>query len=151
MNEMTVAGAALAPLLDAFHTVQGQILMGARAIHLEGCLSTVILDFDRHSLMIRANPEDDTVRFSAVGGPDTRRNEGLTVSDVPPWKDFIGQPFGWGWITVNQQGYCDGVLLSFAGITPQVKLSVVASSIKEGAITDLPSAPEIREIGDRNA
>jgi hypothetical protein len=31
---------------------------------------------------------------------------------------------------VNQQGYLDGVLLSFGGVIPQLLITVVASSLK---------------------
>jgi hypothetical protein len=51
-----------------------------------------------------------------------------------PWRGFIGEPFGWGWITINQQDALDGILISFAGITPQLMLNVMASSIEEGII-----------------
>jgi Family of unknown function (DUF6334) len=40
----------------------------------------------------------------------------------------------WGWITINQQDALDGILISFGGISPQVMLNVIASSIKESVI-----------------
>jgi hypothetical protein len=55
-------------------------------------------------------------------------SENLTSSSF--WREFVGQPFGWGWAVMNQQGYSDGVLLSFGGVTPQVLLEVIASSLK---------------------
>jgi hypothetical protein len=43
--------------------------------------------------------------------------------------------FGWGWITMNQQGYCDGLLLSFGKVIfPQLVLNVMASAIEVGKI-----------------
>jgi hypothetical protein len=51
-----------------------------------------------------------------------------------PWRNLIGQAFGWGWITINQQDALDGILLSFDGIIPLVMLNVIASSIKESVI-----------------
>jgi len=42
--------------------------------------------------------------------------------------------FGWGWLTINQQGYIDGDMLSFAGITPRLLITVVASSLKVSGI-----------------
>ena len=60
----------------------------------------------------------------------------VDVSSNEPWVNFIGKVFGWGWITLNQQGYCDGVLLSFEQVVfPEVALNVIASSIKVGVVT----------------
>lgn len=47
-----------------------------------------------------------------------------------PWQKLIGKECGWTWVTINQQGYRDGVLLSFSGIVPSVMLHVIASSIE---------------------
>jgi hypothetical protein len=40
-------------------------------------------------------------------------------------------------VIVNQQGYCDGAMLSFDGIRPGVLLTVVASALKVSAINEL--------------
>jgi len=76
---------------------------------------------------------DDTVDFQFADATNLPLDR-VDVSHLPPWKDFVGVPFGWGWVTVNQQGYCDGMLLSLGGIFPQVVLSVIASSIKIGQV-----------------
>ena len=51
---------------------------------------------------------------------------------------FTPKTFGWGWVAIDQQGYCDGLLLSFEAIVfPEIVLNVVASSIKVGAVTKI--------------
>jgi Family of unknown function (DUF6334) len=42
-----------------------------------------------------------------------------------------------GYAVVNQQGYCDGLLLSFGDIRPKVLLQVMASSIEVKAISEV--------------
>ncbi len=99
-------------------------------VYDEGCVARVILDFDQLSLIIEARPEDDTVEIRTEEVNPIGK-AGVDASNSDLWSSFIGKQFGWGWATINQQGYCDGVLLSFGGITPQVMLNVVASSIDE--------------------
>ena len=57
-------------------------------------------------------------------------DECTDLSSSSFWRGFLGQPFGWGWVATNQQGYRDAVMLSFGGITPQVMFEVIASSMK---------------------
>ena len=44
-----------------------------------------------------------------------------------------------GSITINQQNYLDGVLLSFDDIRPDIALNVMASSIYVGCIVYTPT------------
>lgn len=126
---LTTAG-ALGPLLDNFRRIDGGILLAVWRVRNEGCLVRVILDFGQISLIIEARSEDDTVEIWTDQG-STVAKTGVDAGKSKPWSGLIGKPFGWGWVTINQQGYCDGVLLSFGGITPQIFLNVVASSIDE--------------------
>jgi len=121
---------ALSPLLSNFRRIDGQIVRTVRRVYDEGCLARVILDFDQVSLTIEARPEDDTVEIRTEEITSIAKT-GIDAGKSQPWCSFMGKPFGWGWATINQQGYCDGVLLSFGGITPQLMLNVVASSIDE--------------------
>jgi hypothetical protein len=59
------------------------------------------------------------------------------ASQTPMWKPFIGKPLGWGYAVVNQQGYCDGLLLGFGDIRPSRLLQVFASSIDVRAISEI--------------
>jgi hypothetical protein len=121
---------ALDPWLANFRRIDSQVLRTVRRVHEEGCLVRIILDFGQIYLFIEARTEDDTVEMRTDENAIAAKT-GVDASESELWSDFIGQPFGWGWATVNQQGYCDGVLLSFSGITPRILLSVAASSIDE--------------------
>jgi hypothetical protein len=92
-------------------------------------------DFGPVSLSVFAVSDDDSVDFRCAKTTDLGTTECANASHDQFWSAFIGVPFGWGWITVNQQGYCDGMLLSFGGIAPQVVMNVKASSITLGRIS----------------
>ncbi len=127
------AAEALYPTLSTFHAVQGHTLKGVRQVFVEGSLERLTFDFGSVSLTATANEDDDTVNISLLSADQLTKDE-QDVSNVEPWKEFIGRSFGWGWLIVNQQGYVDGVLLGFDGIDPQLLINVIASSIKVGRI-----------------
>jgi Family of unknown function (DUF6334) len=134
MDERVTAAQALDPLLGAFRAVTGRHLLAVFGSHVHGSLARRVLDFGDMSLVIEAEPEFDTVAIAVDRSGAIPYGDGVNASGSKPWKSFIGQPFGWGWIAMNQQGYCDGVLLSFGGIAAQVLVSVVASRLKESVI-----------------
>lgn len=136
----THAAEALYPTLSAFHAVQGHALQAVREISIEGSLERVVLHFGSIILTARANEDDDTIEISVMPS-DRLTVEGQDVSNVRPWRDLIGRSFGWGWLTMNQQGYVDGASFGFDGIAPQVLLNVVASSIKISRIEGI--SPEM--------
>lgn len=121
---------AASPLLDSFQQIETQVLRSVFRVTDDGCLVRITLRFDRSFLKIAARSDDDAIELEA-GELAVVPTQGADASASEPWKDLIGKHFGWGWVTINQQGYCDGVLLSFDGIIPQVLLNVVASSIDE--------------------
>lgn len=86
------------------------------------------LIFERRTLLIQANEDDDTITVAA--GETMGADKCIDLSSSSFWEDFLGQPFGWGWVATNQQGYRDALLLSFGGIIPQVMLEVIATSMK---------------------
>jgi hypothetical protein len=131
----TRAAEALTPMLDAFHLIDEKSLQAVWHVYTEGSLDRLALDFGRISLMVAADENDDSLDVTVVGTADLPKTGGVDASHLEPWKAVIGKCFGWGWITVNQQGYCDGLLLSFGGIVPQIALNVIASSIKVATIT----------------
>src|SRR5258708_8030949 len=130
----TSAAEALCPILSSFHSIGRQSLKAVWQRYTDGSMDKLVLDFGVVSLIVVANPNDDSVDIMSTDATDLR-NTGVDASHLEPWESFIGKPFGWGWITINQQGYCDGLLLSFGGIVPQVILNVISSSIKVSAIT----------------
>jgi len=117
---------ALFPLLSVFHEVDGALLKTVRQMITEESITAISLDFGSKALMIEAEEDDDTVTISIRDGLP----QGDEINNQQPWIDLIGKPMGWGWVMVNQQGYLDGVLLSFGGVIPQLLITVVASSLK---------------------
>ncbi len=125
------------PMLSPFQLISDQPLQIVSQVYTKGSLGRLILDFGSRSLVIAADENDDSIEFSVVEATDLRKDDAIDASHSDPWNAFIGKAFGWGWVTVNQQGYCDGLLLSFEGIIPHLALNVVASSIKVGMIVRL--------------
>jgi hypothetical protein len=98
------------------------LLQGAWYVRRDGCLEKVILQLGDVFLMVVAKV-DDTIAISAP--MDTF--DSVTAENVlmkKPWSNLAGNRFGWGWATVNQQGYCDGIMLSFSGILPQISMTI---------------------------
>jgi len=96
---------------------------------VEDCLDKIILKFEKESLVIQAKPEDDSIHLFRLSNAEI---DGVLESPEPVpdiLSQYIGQKFAWGWVTVNQQNYMDGVVLSFNDITPKVLLNVMASSL----------------------
>lgn len=124
----------LHPLLLEFHGINGHPLREVWRVYTEESLDKIVLGFDQDSLVIEAEPYDDTIVFHLISNNDRHTVGWIDASHSEPWSGFIGEPFGWGWITINQQDALDGILLSFGGITPQVMLNVMASSIEEHII-----------------
>jgi hypothetical protein len=122
---------ALYPVLSAFHSVGGLSLLQVSRLGQADCTTAYVLDFGSKRLVLKSCPDDDTIELSVEIDDQP---EAINVSEAGPWKSFIGQPFGWGWLTTNQQGYIDGAMLSFAGIEPSILLTVAASSISVGII-----------------
>ncbi|MBI3658547.1 MAG: hypothetical protein HY232_19250 [Acidobacteria bacterium] len=130
----TRAARALSPLLSVFHSISGQPLQAVWQIYTEGSLDRLILDFGSSSLVVIADENDDSIDCKISDATDLHKAGSVDASHLAPWNSFVGKSFGWGWVTINQQGYCDGLLLSFEGIIPQLALNVMASSIKVGMI-----------------
>lgn len=124
------AAEALFPLLSVFHEVDGAFLEGVTQVVADGSTVEIILQLGSKLLVITAVEEDDTVDLSIADGV----SRGETVSHLQPWSQLIGKQIGWGWVTVNQQGYLDGVLLSFGGVVPELSITVVASALQVRAV-----------------
>jgi hypothetical protein len=133
----TKAAQALDPLLSSFRVIEDQAL---RAVwYKKECdiLDQIVLQFDQLSLAIRVNGADE-IDFEAIPLPDIKKLNYIDASILNPWHAFIGKKFGWGWITTNQQGYCDGLLLGFESIIPGLIFNVAASEIMIGKIEMQP-------------
>jgi len=127
------AAKAIHSMLSPFHAMTGQTLRTVQYRDEEGSRTQITLGFDSGSLKIQANENDDSIEVTVV--PCGSVNDLTDAGSLEPWTTFIGKTLGWGWLAFNQQGYCDGVLLSFdGGVLPQVVLTVAASSIKVGSV-----------------
>src|SRR5947209_6568479 len=134
----TKAAEALYATLSVFHSIAGQSLKAVRQVYAEGCLDKVVLDFGSTSLLVVADANDDSIDFRIAEAAEVTTLSSIDASLMEPWTRLIGKRFGWGWMALSQQGYCDALLLSFNEVVfPEVVLTVIASSIKFGAITKL--------------
>jgi hypothetical protein len=119
------AAEALYPLLSLFHEINGSLLDAVTRTTMDGAIDQITLQFGSRFFAISCNGTDDTIDLSIpVEFLDVN-----SVSHLEPWSELIGKRFGWGWVTINQQGYLDGVLLSFDGITPTLLITAIASSL----------------------
>lgn len=127
----TRAAEALFPLLSSFHALNGLSLKDVRQNRVDDTVVSIVLDFDSKVLILAADEDDDTIEIVVRDSSDSQEpSPGGLLGHTNPWQRFIRKEFGWGWVTINQQGYLDGVLLSFDGISPQLIVTVVASSLK---------------------
>jgi Family of unknown function (DUF6334) len=124
-------------LLAEFHAIDGFILRSVQYLAVEGCIDKIFLNFDRATLVVQTEPDDDTIKFYKIEIEELRSYDGFSSHDSPLWDSFIGKSFGWGWITINQQNFLDGILLSFDGIIPNILFTVVASSINVSRLNQL--------------
>lgn len=145
MSEELLPYPDLDSLLLEFEGINRQVLRAVWRVYTEASLGKIVLGFDQDSLVVEAEPYDDTITIHLISNNDRNTDGWIDASHSKPWSNFIGQTFGWGWITINQQGYLDGILLSFDGIIPQVMLNVMASSISESIILMTRSSVESSE------
>jgi hypothetical protein len=140
----TKVAEAMGPMLDVFHSIGEAPLHRVAYFHVHGCLERIVLSFGPTSLVVVADEDDDTVAISAADTDALEITPESDVSHLPLWEPFIAKPFGWGYAVVNQQGYCDGLLLSFGDIRPKVLLQIMASSIEVTAISEVSPPSQSR-------
>jgi hypothetical protein len=123
--------------LSEFHKLSDLLLTAVRYVCIDGCLDKIVLEFDQVCLLIEAEADFDTVIFQVINNEEFTDFSSTNASHLEPWNAFIGRPFGWGWITINQQNYVDGIQLSFELIHPNVSLNVIASSISVSTMNQI--------------
>ena|SRR6185437_13010786 len=133
-SEFVAAATALARTLQIFDELANRAITGVWLREEHGSVAEILLDCDGPVLSALAEEDFDTLGMRLL----RNRPSGTDFTDAShtePWKSCIGQPFGWGWLTMNKQGYMDGLLLGFGeDIEPKIILNVVASEIKVGTI-----------------
>jgi Family of unknown function (DUF6334) len=118
----------LFPRLSIFQSISNLPLISISEKSSEGHLEEMVLDFGETCLIVTANEEEDSLEMRAAQQPDT--SGFVNVSKSEPWTRFVGKKFGWGWLTINQMGSWDGLVLGFEAAAPQVMLHVMNSSIR---------------------
>jgi hypothetical protein len=133
-NAAIPAAEALSDALSEFHQLGDEHLRGVGYVYDEKLLDQVILTFDQSRLVIWGEPDDDSIEFRVEPKNQDASVSAVDASHFDHWKRLIGKHFGWGWIIMNQQGYCDGILISFEDIDPQILFVVAASSLSVSTI-----------------
>jgi hypothetical protein len=125
--------------LDAFLELtskEEQKLQGVFERIEDGCRTLIVLRFAAAALVFLADADNDTIEVRCQEADALDHTGQHCVSTVSPWVSVVGRPFGCGWVTINQQGYQDGVLLSFGGLAPSVLLTVVATNLRVYGISE---------------
>ncbi len=105
------------------------IVRGVFAHLVDRCRNEFVLDLGDCHLRVRVNEDDDSLRPEFLDTTFDPRSGYDILNSATPWDGVLGKECGWTWVGINQQGYTDSVILSFAGIVPTVLLHVIASSI----------------------
>jgi hypothetical protein len=98
---------------------------------LPSAAEAYVLRFERLTVTISVNPNDDTVE---VAESERIGSNQVKVLAEPLWPKAVGRPLRWAWLMTNQQGYRDGIQLELAhpdeprGVCLQ--LVAVASALK---------------------
>jgi Family of unknown function (DUF6334) len=124
-------------MLDVFPSIGEAPLERVQYVHVDGCLERIIFRFGPTSFVVLADEDDDSVVLWMANTHTLNMTQETDVSHLKVWEPFIGKPFGWGYIVLNQQGYCDGLLLSFGDIRPKILLQVLASLIVVSTISEV--------------
>jgi len=118
------------PLSFDWESVQGQRVTAIEGINLQldqvartHC-DALMLRLDNGVLHVSVNADTDevVVKDSDDAGKDWAPVEAL--------KEYVGYELGWCWIARNYLGYADALMLSFAGIDPEIALVGIASSLQ---------------------
>jgi hypothetical protein len=116
------------PRLSIFQSISKLPRISVSEKSSKGRLEEVVLDFGETCLIITANEEEDSLELRAAQRPGTAGF--VNVSESQPWTRFIGKKFGWGWLTINQLGAWDGLMLGFEAAAPEILLHAIDSSIR---------------------
>jgi len=135
---MNMAASIQQAFLD-FSAAEEQVLHAVYQRIEDNCRDVLALQCSTNTMLVMANSDDDTIavycRLTSELG-----TEGLQcVSSTSPWAELLGRELDCGWVSTNQQGYCDGVVLSFGSLTPTLMLYVIGSTIRLMRVTSISS------------
>lgn len=119
--------------LDVFQEIgrkEGQRLEEVWQRVEDGSRDLLVLQFSAGALAVAVDADTDTVEARYEEAEAFNSSGLIRAGTFAPWASLIGQTFGWGGVVINQQGYQDGVLLSFGGLQPSVLLVAAASSLR---------------------
>lgn len=125
-------------IMDAFHACSSE---GAEIVeevyerNSPGCREALALKLTTKVLLFSADPADDTITVNCESAA-AFGFAGLERAASAVLRSLVGRTFFWGWATVNQQGYSDGVMLSFDHLYPAVLVNVIASSLAVFSVTE---------------
>jgi hypothetical protein len=102
-------------------------------------VTAVGLEFERLSVILRANPDDDSLDIS-LGTLTADAEETLSdISHSAPWSSCLSAGARWLWQLTNQQGRNDAVRFEFGNPDEQsrgvIELLVVASAVETYAVS----------------
>jgi Family of unknown function (DUF6334) len=114
----------------------------------DGCRLELVLSWGDSYLLFRVDEDTDSLLAQFQEGAFGPQPAYRSVLAASPWRELVGKECFWTWVAVNQQGYCDGALLSFEGVVPNVLLNAICSSVtvwrvvSSGELSELPRVPD---------
>jgi hypothetical protein len=115
-------------IINVFEFIEDECLCAIKV-----CLSDKILIFS-------ANPDDDTLKVDYSNEMSFETDGWRCISTDIPWINILGHHIDMLWITINNQGYCDGAIIGIDGLLPSIIMNVIASNICVFNITHFPTA-----------
>ncbi len=125
--------------LDCFHALVSAGPQTLQAVYeniRDSGREGLALQFATKCLIFTANSDDDSITVDWEDCSSFNTPGWAAVHNHELWRTLIGSAFGSGWVTINQQGHRDGVVLSFNGVRPVVMLNVVDSAISISRVID---------------
>ena len=97
--------------LNKLFDMENRVLLSTAEARSFDILESITLSLECCDVKIAADAEFDTVRVELANREhDSPRP---TNACAAPWSNYVGLLLSWAWLTVNYQGYPDGVVLSF--------------------------------------
>ena len=133
--------------LEVLHEVVERAgrLRSVSAARFEGLahfVTQMVLSFDKMSLLVATDPDDDSIILRLDEFAADRATTVHDVSSSALWTPAIGLGLRWAWELRNHQGYADGVRFEFASpdgrASRRVEFIVAGSALQ--ALTCEPSS-----------